>query len=98
MLQTYVSGASDVCCKCFVSVLQSRSECCICCNGYTRMFQVYVLNVSSSDVCCKYFYLDVAKVDLDVAYTSMLQVYFSNGLRCFIHLLQAFHLDVCNGF
>jgi hypothetical protein len=24
--------------------------------GYTRMFQVYVLNVSSaSDVCCKYF-------------------------------------------
>jgi hypothetical protein len=79
MLQTYVSGISDAsevvasvpyrCCK-------SRSECCTCCNGYARMFQVYVPNVSSvSDVCCKCFHLDVAKVNLDAVYTCMLQVY-----------------------
>jgi hypothetical protein len=39
------------------------SGCSICCNGYIRMLQVYVLNVSSiSDVCCKVFYLDVVYV------------------------------------
>ena len=37
------------------------------------------------------FYLDVAKVDLDVAYTCMLQAYV---LRCFIRMLQVFYLDV----
>jgi hypothetical protein len=66
------------------------------------MFQVYVPSFSSlSDVCCKYFHLDVAKVDLDVAYTCMLQMYFSSGFRCFKHLLEVFYLDVayvCNGF
>jgi hypothetical protein len=32
------------------------SGCCICCNGYTRILQVYVSNVSSvSEVCCKCF-------------------------------------------
>ena len=30
------------------------------------------------------FYLDVAKVDLDVAYTYMLQVYVASVFRCFI--------------
>jgi hypothetical protein len=57
----------------------------------------YVSNVSYVlEVCCKCFYLNVAKVDLNVAYTYMLQVY-----RCFIRLLQVFHLDVayvCNDF
>jgi hypothetical protein len=42
---------------------------------------MYVTNVSFVlDVCCKCFYLDIAKVDLDVAYTFMLQaIYF----KCF---------------
>jgi hypothetical protein len=45
--QMFVTSVSDRCCK-------SRSECCICCNGCTRMLQRYVSNVSSmfSDVCC----------------------------------------------
>jgi hypothetical protein len=36
---------------------KSRSWCCTCCSGYTRLFQVYVLNVSSvfSDFNCKCF-------------------------------------------
>jgi hypothetical protein len=43
------------------------------CNGYTRMFQMNILNVLSVlNICCKCFYLDVAKEDLDVVYTCML--------------------------
>jgi hypothetical protein len=52
------------------------------------MFQVYVPDVSSiSDVRCKCFYLDVAKIDLDVASVS--------GVSYVIRLLQLFHLDRC---
>ena len=61
-----------------------------------------------SSVCSKYFiysklmlqvfYLDIAKVDADVAYTCMLQAYVSSvSYVC----LQVFHQDVvyvCNGF
>jgi len=47
---------------------------------FTCMFQV--------------FHLDVAKVDLDVAYTCMLQEYVSRVSGVFIHMLQVFHLDV----
>jgi hypothetical protein len=36
----HVVSVSYGCCK-------SRSGCCICCNGYTRMLQAYVSNVSS---------------------------------------------------
>ena len=36
---------------------KSKSRCCICCNGCTRMFQAFVPNVSL-DVCCKYAYLN----------------------------------------
>jgi hypothetical protein len=32
------------------------------------------------------FYLDVAKVDLDVAYAYMLQTYVSNVFMCFIRI------------
>jgi hypothetical protein len=32
------------------------------------------------------FYLDVAKVDLDVAYTCILQAYVSSVFRCFIRM------------
>jgi hypothetical protein len=57
MFQRYVASISYRCCK-------NRSGYCICCNGYTRMFQASVLNVSSvfSDVCCKSFYLDIVYV------------------------------------
>ena len=49
VFQRYVASVSNGCCK-------SRSECCICCNRCTRVFQVYVLNVSSGpDVCCNCF-------------------------------------------
>jgi hypothetical protein len=47
------------------------------------------------------FYLDVAKVDLNVAYTCMLQAYVSSILGVSYVCLQVFHLDiayVCNGF
>ena len=40
MFQRYVVSVLCGCCK-------SRSGYCICCNGYTRMLQAYVLNVSS---------------------------------------------------
>jgi hypothetical protein len=40
------------------------------------------------------FHLDVIKVDLDVAYTCMLQMYVSSVLGVFICMLQVFYLDV----
>ena len=55
-------------------------------------FKVYVPNVSSvPDICCTLFYLNVSKVDLDVAYTYMLQVYI---FKCF----QIFHTYVWKYF
>jgi hypothetical protein len=49
MFQRYIARVLYRCCK-------SRSRCCTCCNGYTRMIQVYVRNVLYvSDVCCKCF-------------------------------------------
>jgi hypothetical protein len=75
----------DVCCKALYRSCKSRWGCCknrsgycTCCNAYTRMFQVYVPNVfpSLSHVCCKYFHLDVAKVDLEVAYICVASIYF----------------------
>jgi hypothetical protein len=48
-ISKYVVSVSSVCCK-------SGSGCFTCCNGYTRMFQVYVPNISSvSYVYCKCF-------------------------------------------
>ena len=47
------------------------------------------------------FCLDVAKVDLDVAYTCMLQALFQVFLGVSYVCLQVFYLDVayiCNGF
>jgi hypothetical protein len=96
MLQEYVSSVSDIskiyvasvvyrCCK-------SRPGCCTCWYDYTRMFQVCVQNVSFVlDVCCKCVYLDVVKVDLNVAYACILQTYVSSVLYV---CLQVFHLDV----
>jgi len=76
VFQRYVTSVSCRCCK-------SRSGCCICCNGCTRMLQAYVLNVSSVflDVCCKCVYLDVAYVSYICC-------------KCFIWMLRMFY----NGF
>jgi hypothetical protein len=63
MLQLYVSSVSYRCCKSRSGCCKSRSRYCTCCNGYARMFQVYVLNVSSvSNICCKCSHLDVAHI------------------------------------
>jgi hypothetical protein len=50
LLKAYVSSVSNVselCYKCFRWMLQSRSGCCICYNGCTRMLQRSITNVSS---------------------------------------------------
>jgi hypothetical protein len=39
LFQTYVANVLSRCCK-------SISECCICCNDYTNMFQAYTENVA----------------------------------------------------
>jgi hypothetical protein len=52
------------------------------CSKYFNLFQTYVALL---------FYLDIAKVDLDVAYTCTLQVYI---FKCF----QMFHTYVCKYF
>ena len=80
----------------YIGVAKIDRGCCTCCNGYTRMFQVYVPNVSSvSDVYCKCFYLDVAKVYLDVAYTCMLQEYVPNVSSVFFDVCcKCVYLDV----
>ena len=71
----YVAEAIPVCCKCMFQmfhlfqtyIASVLSRCCIYCNGYTRMLQVYVSNVSAlSNVCCKCFYLDVAYVAMPI--------------------------------
>jgi hypothetical protein len=65
VFQRYVATVSYRCCKSRSRRYKSRSGCCTYCNSYARMFQMYVLNVSSlSDVCYKCFYLDVASVSL----------------------------------
>ena len=55
--EMYVARISHGCYK-------SRSGCCIYCNGYTRILQAFVPNISSifSIVCCKCVYLNVAYV------------------------------------
>jgi hypothetical protein len=53
----YVAAAINVCCKSvFPNVSVVSSRCRICCSGYTRMLQLYVLNFSPIlDRCCKCF-------------------------------------------
>jgi hypothetical protein len=65
MLQSYVSGVSDVCCKCF-SLDVSKVDLGIThvVNGYTCMFQSHVSSVSSVFVrMLQMFHMDVSKVD-----------------------------------
>jgi hypothetical protein len=56
----------------YTYVLSVLSGCCICCYDYARMFQAYVSNVSDIfRFMLQVFHLDIAQVDLDVAYVAM---------------------------
>jgi hypothetical protein len=78
----HVASVSCGCCK-------SRSGCCICCNGYTRMLQASVPNVSAvSDGCCTCFIWV-----LHMFYTYVASV-LSRCCICFTLMLQVFHTDV----
>jgi hypothetical protein len=89
MLQLYVSCISDVCCICFIWMLQSRSGVAyiataihVWCKCMFQLFQMYVVSVlSGCCICC-------------TGYTRMLQVYDSNisavsnvCCKCFIWIL-----------
>ena len=62
MLQEYIPNVSVLCySKCFhVVSCKCLSGRCICCNGYTRMLQMYVSAVFISML--QVFYLDIAYV------------------------------------
>jgi hypothetical protein len=84
IFQRYVASVLYQCSK-------SRSGRCTCCNGVFKctskmfhLFQTYVVSV----------HLDVAKVDLDIAYTCMLQVYVLSVFSCFVCMSQVFYLNV----
>jgi hypothetical protein len=76
----------------------------ICCNGYTRMLQVFVSNVSSVSDILQVFYLDVAYFSVAIhiyckhlfKIFHLFQTYVVNVLfeccicySCYIHMLQA---------
>jgi len=86
MLQIYVSNVSgiiEVCCSCFIWLLQKQmGGCCICCKCFKDMLQEFVQNVSSvTDLRCKRF-------DCCICFTHMLQHYVSNVLFVPVFLLQ----------
>jgi hypothetical protein len=99
-LKEYVA---NVCFKCFRSTLQlfyidvakvGQDVAHVAMAIYV-LFQVYVSNVFSvADICCKCFYLNIAKIDLNVTYTCMLQAYVSSVsyvcCKCFIWMLYMF--------
>jgi hypothetical protein len=90
MFHRYIANVVYPCYK-------SSLRCCTSCNSYTRMFQMFL---SIPDVCCKYFYLDVTNIDLDIAYTCLLQTYVSSVSVVSYVCLQMFYLHVayvCNG-
>jgi hypothetical protein len=75
MFQRYVASFSYRCCK-------SRSRCCTCCNGCTRMLQAPILNVSSYVFThmMQVFYMDVA--------------YVYNSFKCFLGIFASVS-DAC---
>jgi hypothetical protein len=100
MFQRYITSVLYRCCK-------SRSGYCTYCNGYTRMIQVYVPNVSSvSDVCCKFFIWNVAMqvfrvfsyvcckcfIWMFAMATHMFSRFFWCFCKCFKRMLQVFQL------
>jgi hypothetical protein len=92
MFQRCVTTASYRCCK-------SKSGCCICCNGYTRMLQMSVPNVSSVflDISCKCVYLDVACV-LHICCTCFIWMLhmLAMAFKCFSGVSQVFQTYVVN--
>ena len=88
MLQACVHNVSsvfsDVCCKCVyldvadvfhTYIISVLSKCCICCTSDTHVASVCFKCFYCFKRMLQVFYLDVAKVDLDVTYTCMLQAY-----------------------
>jgi hypothetical protein len=86
MFQVFVSDISSVfqtfvvvssgCCICFTHMLQVfYLDVTYVCNGFPsvlQVFQTHDANVSAvSYVCCKRFYLNISKIDRDVAHVAM---------------------------
>jgi hypothetical protein len=86
MFSRYVASVSYGCCK-------SRSRCYICCNGYTRMLQASVSNVSSvfqTYVACVFIWM-LQVFYLDVVYVSYICCkYFIWMLHIFVNGFQVF--------
>jgi hypothetical protein len=62
---------------------------------FKRMFQVFHM---FADSCCNCFHLDVAKVDLDVAYVAMaIHAYFKHMFQVF-HMFQTYIASVSCGY
>jgi hypothetical protein len=94
----------------FYLILQKWIWCCICCNNYTRMLQVYVSNVSAVlNICCKCFiwmlhmlqwlYTYVASVCFKCfsCFKRTLQVFLSRCCICcsaYTHTLQAYVVNI----
>jgi hypothetical protein len=68
---------------------------CICFSDNIRMLKAYVFKCFRCFRCMfQVFYLDVAKVDLGVAYTCIYVHVAKVCFMCFIRMLQVFNLDV----
>jgi hypothetical protein len=91
----HVASVSYVCCK-------NRSECYICCNGYTCMLQASVPNVLFIflDVYCICFtlMLRVFYLDVEHAFAMTFQVFSMCFCKCFRRMFQVFHLSMLQMF
>jgi hypothetical protein len=102
----YVSEVAivlDECCK-------SRSECCICCNGYTHILQMSIHNVSSifldvllhvclSGYCIRFTYI-LQIFSMDITYVCNVFKLFSSCFQyqCFRSTLIGFSLLIGDGW
>jgi hypothetical protein len=82
VLQSYVSCVSNVCCICFIWMLQKYIWCCICCSGYTRVI---------TTVCFSCFKRMLQVFHLDVVYVA---VAIRICCKCVFQMFQLFHLVV----
>jgi hypothetical protein len=108
MLQVYISNALEVCCKCFIHMLDVAYVAMVvhvCCKRLSPMFHLFF-----SHVCCNCVYLDVAYVSHICCkyFIWMLRIFaivFKRFCKCFRHMfkcfsyvfkriLQVLHLDV----
>jgi hypothetical protein len=84
------------CCNGYIRMLQA-SICIVSSVFCTRILQVFQMHGVSSVFFCmlQVLYLDVVKVDRDVAHVAMVfQIYVPNILSIFIRMLQRFHLNI----